>query len=145
MLSAELQVASIVFLAVIIVWGAGHVAEAALHGVARIRDLHRQLFPPEPPTLIEPRIASVRSPNFARIYLVELKMNTVERAPHVETKRAVCIVDSQVQKFLNVCGHCHLEKYNLEGRAVCSDRSKPRGKPIISKSKRRQSRKPSAK
>jgi hypothetical protein len=50
------QIASIVFIVILTVWAAEHIAVSALHAVARIRDTKRQLFPPKKPTTIGPRM-----------------------------------------------------------------------------------------
>jgi hypothetical protein len=50
------QIASIVFVVILIVWAAEHIAVSALHAAARIRDTKRQLFPPKKPMTIGPRI-----------------------------------------------------------------------------------------
>jgi hypothetical protein len=55
------QIASIVFVVILIVWAAEHIAVSALHAAARIRDTKRQLFPPKkPPTSLGPRIVESR-------------------------------------------------------------------------------------
>jgi hypothetical protein len=51
------KIASIVFVVILTVWAAEHIAVSALHAAARIRDTKRQLFPPKKPTgTIGPRI-----------------------------------------------------------------------------------------
>jgi hypothetical protein len=52
------RIASIVFVVILIVWAGEHVVVSALHAAARIRDTHRQLFPPKKPTTIGPRMVT---------------------------------------------------------------------------------------
>jgi len=73
----------------------------------------------------------------------------IERPPHVESRRAVAIVDAEGRKFLAVCVRCYQQKYILDGYTVCAD-CRPKRKStlslaIVPQSKRRRSQKPSAK
>jgi hypothetical protein len=47
---------------------------------------------------------------------------TIERPPHIEARKAVCIVDSEYKKSLAI------REYILESRIVCSDCRTPRKK-----------------
>src|SRR5580693_7092472 len=48
-------------------------------------------------------------------------MGTIERPPHVESRRARVSVDSEGKKVLSVCVRCHIQKYILEDHTTCSD------------------------
>ena len=57
------QIASIVFVVILVVWAAEHIAVSALHAAARIRDTYWHLFPPKgPPAAVGPRIVENRDP-----------------------------------------------------------------------------------
>ena len=45
----------------------------------------------------------------------------IERPPHVESRRAVAIVDAERRKFLAVCVRCYQQKCILDGYPVCID------------------------